>query len=577
MKKPKLERKAIRWVLQIYILVFVFSILLCVLFIAFPLSKNVINEYSEQNQYILDQVDTQLDTVREYANYIAYSEDFMEKLNRYTENSEDIYVRYELEQGLYGLRNLKSGIKTIVVEAEGKAPVSSIIELEREEKKTLKSEWYKKIRNSHYSAGFSNGICMENGGQRIRVLAYSKSYHFKNQKFTLTLFFKYNDLLGNNMRYYHKLFEKQFWTDLEGNALFSDEQKELDELIKDYEWEGLRIQKGREGLLIRSELQNATYNSIAYVPNSVIYQEIWKTGIIIILMAVLLLVGILIVVIRIVKHVTKPVYQLARAMDQVVADNFTTKLPVDRDDEIGELSQTFNSMSEKLQEYFRQLVERMNVEQEMKFGLLISQIDPHFVCNTLNTVKYLAVQNRLSDVIVVASALSSILRDRLRVKNFQIYDTVEQEMETIRQYLTIQNYRYGGEVQVLWEVDSEAKQCQIPKNMIQPLVENALFHGLSSENDGSVRGKILIHISKREKIYIRVRDNGNGITEEKIHVLLDGNPAHHMEQSGHGIGIYNIRERLELLYGEKAEFHIRSQVGAWTEIEIVIDCRGGMA
>ena len=171
---------------------------------------------------------------------------------------------------------------------------------------------------------------------------------------------------------------------------------------------------------------------------------------------------------------------------------------------------------------------------------------------------------------MVSAALANILRDRLRIKNFQIYDTVAQETDTVKQYLTIQEYRYGGEVEVLWDIEEEVKGLKIPKNIIQPLVENALFHGLANEEDGSIRGTITIQVEKTDALYIRVTDDGCGMSQQKIHRIMNGQAKGEQERKGHEIGIDNIRERLEILYGAGAGFFIRSEPGEWTEMEIVI-------
>ena len=143
-------------------------------------------------------------------------------------------------------------------------------------------------------------------------------------------------------------------------------------------------------------------------------------------------------------------------------------------------------------------MEKEKQEQEMRFGLLASQVDPHFVCNTLNTVNYLAKQKRNEDVVIVSTALSNILRDRLRLKDFQIYDTVRQEVFTVRHYLQIQEYRYGSKVCVHWLVSEDVMGCEVPKNLIQPLIENSLFHGLADEDTGEIAGNIYVSITEKE-------------------------------------------------------------------------------
>lgn len=571
MKESKLQARTIRLVFQIYVTVFAISCVLSYFFVVRPLKSNAVENYKVQNDYILEQIDSLFKTIKDYTNYVAYSETFLDKMEAYVKEPADHIIKYDLETNLYNSKSLKREIQDIVLEIDGLPPVYSILDLKHEEQEILASPWYRKIRGSGYSGGFSKGasIIISDTNEKARVIAYSKSYQIKNRKFTLTVFFRYDDVFGNIMRYYQNEFAEQYFICLDGSALFAEEQENLERLMTAAGGRNRQVILNGGGLYLKQELKEAAYSSVAYVSNAALYEKILPSMVIILSMAIGLLVGTLFIVIYIVKRLTCPIYNMTKAMDQVITDNFNRKLPVESDDEIGYLSQTFNTMSEELKKYFRQLVEKMEAEEEMKLRLLISQIDPHFVCNTLNTVKYLAAQQRTKDVQVVAAALSNILRDRLRIKNFQIYDTLEQEIDTIRQYLTIQEYRYGGQVTVLWDVPQEEMRCRIPKNMIQPLVENALFHGLADVEDGVVKGVIQIQVQRKGKdLLIRVVDNGQGLTEEQIKEILSDKGQ--QAAGGHGIGISNIRERLKLLFQKNAEFHIYSVPGEETVMEIVI-------
>lgn len=386
MRESKLQNKTIWLVIQIYLMVFIVSLILSYFLVISPLKDNAVDSCSAENEYILDEVDSVLNSIKEYSNYIAYSEDFIDKLNAHLKNPEDSVVRYELETNLYNAKNLKQGIQDVVLDVEGFELVTSILDLKEEERKLLESDWYQLIRKRSYSGGFSKGFTITQNDVEVRLIAYSKSYHMKNRQFTLTVFFRYDDLLGRIMRYYYSEFEKQYWVTMDGHALFEEEQKQVDDLLADFSEGDKYTQSNRKGVLIRGNLGNASWRSLAFVSDDSLLQKITATTLIILSMAIALLIGTLMIVVYIVKRVTKPVHQLAEAMDQVITDKFTTKLPVESDDEIGYLSRTFNSMSEELQNYFRQLVKKMEAEQEMKFGLLISQIDPHFFCNTLNTI-----------------------------------------------------------------------------------------------------------------------------------------------------------------------------------------------
>lgn len=567
MRESKLQKKTIKLVLQIYLSVLLICLVLSYFLVISPLMKSAIEGYKSQNDYILEEADSLLNSIKEYTNYIAYSENLIPHINAYLKNPEDKVVRFNLETYLYNAKNLKMGIQDVVLDVEGQDMVNSILDLKEEEQNVLESEWYQKIKSKSYSGAFSKGIAITQNDVKVKLIAYSKRYYMKNRRFTLTVFFRYDDIFGNLMRYYRSDFQEQYWISVDGSALFESEENNLQALKEKFGDETGYLLKNSRGVLFCESLGNSSWRSVSYVPMKDIMGKIFETYLIIFSMAIGLLIGTWFIVVYVVKRVTSPVHRLAEAMQAVVDENFATQVLVESDDEIGYLSQTFNHMSLELQSYFKQIVEKVQAEQKMKFGLLISQIDPHFFCNTLNTIKYLAKQDRTKDVEVVSAALSNILRDRLRIKDFQIYDTVEQEMQTTRQYLTIQEYRYGEKVEVEWLADDTVRNILIPKNIIQPLVENALLHGLTDEEDGSIKGKITVLVEVTDCLHIVITDDGCGMTPEKISSLLSR--TNKTTAKGHGIGIDNIRERLELLYGDQAEMRIESEPGKWTKMEIV--------
>ena len=153
----------------------------------------------------------------------------------------------------------------------------------------------------------------------------------------------------------------------------------------------------------------------------------------------------------------------------------------DREDEIGQLESSFNKMIDDLKHSIEVIGEKEAKEQQIRFSLLVSQIDPHFIYNTINSINYLARKKRCEDIVKVNSALIAILKDRLRVNDIQITDSVANEMKIVNQYIVIEKFMYDGNLEVEWDIAPELMEEQIPKNMIQPLVENSLFHGLIDE------------------------------------------------------------------------------------------------
>ena len=224
-------------------------------------------------------------------------------------------------------------------------------------------------------------------------------------------------------------------------------------------------------------------------------------------------------------------------------------------------------MTVDLKDSLELLAKKERQEQQIRFSLLISQIDPHFIYNTINSINYLARRGRCNDVIKVNSALISILQDRLRVNDIQVTDTIANERKVVEQYLVIERYMYDGDLEVAWKIENELMTEQIPKNMIQPLVENALFHGLIDEESGELNGKIEIEIQRDEKdLILRVSDNGIGMSEDRLKAVRE--EIYQPEERGKKIGLSNIGRRLYYLYGSSDGIRIESGENEGTRITL---------
>ena len=176
---------------------------------------------------------------------------------------------------------------------------------------------------------------------------------------------------------------------------------------------------------------------------------------------------------RNVNNLINPVMILSQRMLMAARGNLDCKVVSDRQDEIGLLESSFNKMIDDLKHSIEVIGEKEAKEQQIRFSLLVSQIDPHFIYNTINSINYLARKKRCEDIVTVNSALIAILKDRLRVNDIQITDTVANEMRIVNQYIVIEKFMYDGNLDVEWKIPSEFMEEQIPKNMIQPLVENS--------------------------------------------------------------------------------------------------------
>ena len=271
---------------------------------------------------------------------------------------------------------------------------------------------------------------------------------------------------------------------------------------------------------------------------------------------------------------TKPLQQLSRLMKEISKGNLNIVSDIRTNDEIEDLSRSFNYMVSELKFYIAKSIDIERDKERIRYSLLISQINPHFIYNTLNTITYLVRQKRYGEIISVNSALIQILRDSLRVDGVQIFDTIEQEMEVVNQYIIIQRYRYGQIFTVTWNLEESVKQLTIPKSIIQPLVENALFHGLLPCESDEFQGQVTIEIVlKNDKIIIKVSDNGTGMDQNKL-AQTQNWIENGTEIRGKHIGLKNIISRVNHLYGAlegRNRLQIESAENAGTSISIILD------
>ena len=264
------------------------------------------------------------------------------------------------------------------------------------------------------------------------------------------------------------------------------------------------------------------------------------------------------------RYLTRPMMRLIRHMDVISSGDFSKNPDIESDDELGIIGRQINDMSSHvsvlMEDRIRDEQEKMNLEIKM----LQAQINPHFLYNTLDSIKWIATMQRNAGIVKVVSALSSLLKNM--AKGFNEKVTVRQELDFLDNYVTIEKIRYIELFDVEISVDDPALyDARIIKLTLQPLVENSIFSGI--EPSGKP-GLIKIHIYSREQIlYISIHDNGIGISEENIaRLLTDTSRVTRNYMSG--IGLPNVDRRIKLVYGPEYGIKIDSEPGVYTCVTV---------
>ncbi|MEQ2876894.1 sensor histidine kinase [Enterococcus asini] len=274
------------------------------------------------------------------------------------------------------------------------------------------------------------------------------------------------------------------------------------------------------------------------------------------LVVIFVILGSIFVVNGFIKRLVSPINLLAENMLKFRGKNdfteITKNLDLRREDEIGLLNQSYNQLVAEIEELIKMEYETKILSQEMEYKFLQSQLSPHFLYNTLNSINWLAIKKGDEEISVMVTSLATLLRSKLDMKKES--NTVEEEMEIIRAYITIQKVRFKSRLQFDCDIDEHVGKYLIPKLVIQPLIENSIKYGL--EKEGPLWVKLTVAQSEDELIFV-VEDDGPGFATTK-------------ETKSTGIGLVNIRTRLALLYGEDAQITIESVPYKKTTVRITL-------
>ncbi len=263
--------------------------------------------------------------------------------------------------------------------------------------------------------------------------------------------------------------------------------------------------------------------------------------------------------------ITRPIRKLSEVTDQVAKGNLDVRSEVKGGVEVSMLSDSLNTMIDKINELLDQVTKEQVRLRKAEFEVLQSQINPHFLYNTLDAITWLAESGEQKKVVSMVGSLSEFFRTALNGGRDII--TIEEELQHVRSYLEIEQVRYQDILRYEISVPEELNKYLIPKITIQPLVENALYHGIKNKRGP---GMILIKAKKEKDFFnIQIEDNGIGIEEERLEQVRAG--IRDKVLTGKDIyGLYNVNERIRLNFGEQYGILIESVHGEKTVVSVIL-------
>ena len=319
--------------------------------------------------------------------------------------------------------------------------------------------------------------------------------------------------------------------------------------------------------LIQDDIQYYIYYQTRYMEKvtDTLQKQIGRFMVVCSILIAVLIAVVAVSAVMIVSGILQPIRQLNSVTEKIAQGDFNARAQVNSDDEVAELAVSFNKMAGNMQSLIDKVKEDERKMRKADLRLLQEQIQPHFLYNTLDTIVWLIESNEPDEAVTMVVTLSDFFREIL--SKGKEFISIKEEEKHISSYLQIQEMRYRDILEYDIQLDQVIYKYQILKLTLQPVVENALYHGIKYKR---AKGCIHIHGEKEgDIIRLTVRDDGVGMDEEELEQLRQQieKPCQETEK---GFGLANVNERIHMYFGPEYGMKIQSQKGKGTTVEIVI-------
>lgn len=257
-------------------------------------------------------------------------------------------------------------------------------------------------------------------------------------------------------------------------------------------------------------------------------------------------------------HFVKPIHTISKAMHKLEEGNLDTRIEVERIDEFGDLATNFNVMAEKLKDNVEHRIKQQQELNDSIIATMQAQLNPHFIYNTLDTIKWVAKVNNITEITVLVTGLAKILRTSISSNQFI---TLKEELNLVRCYADIQRIRFDEKFKYIAEIQEGLEDCTVPKFVIQPIVENSVIHGFADRDDGTI---LVTANEEKGRLIIKVSDDGCGMDAETIKIFNSKEKI-----KGH-IGLYNVDTIIRLRYGESFGISIETPDMGGTVVTVIL-------
>jgi len=358
----------------------------------------------------------------------------------------------------------------------------------------------------------------------------------------------------------------------ENNHLgFRNSNADLKELLNGIPPEG-ELRWGNTDYLYTVQKSGYTgWNTIIFIPKDVVMLKVKRFQAIIITVGIVTMLLIAAVSYVLSYHITLPLHRMMKIMSRVEQGDFHQRMEYSGNNEIGRLSRMYNLMLDSISRLINEVYESKLAEKNAQISALQAQINPHFLYNTLNIMKSISRLRGVEEVAEISESLAGLFQ--YSMKNLHHPVTLAEEIEHVNNYMKIQRHRFGQRLSLKWDIPDRLLKAAVLKLTIQPLVENAVNHGLKRKKTG---GKIEIRAAESGGILtVTVKDNGEGMTGAEVarlqRVLDTANTFQDVpEEESRGIGLLNIHQRIQMYFGKSYGLKLFSRPGEGTKVTLNI-------
>ncbi|MGN7455390.1 cache domain-containing sensor histidine kinase [Paenibacillus pasadenensis] len=321
----------------------------------------------------------------------------------------------------------------------------------------------------------------------------------------------------------------------------------------------------KRNIVVTNRLGQKDWMTYLYMPKGELTNEGRLLGRNLLLLAGLMVLFAAIVSSFLSSVIARPMKKLMNNIVLVEKGHFERVQQINARDEFGQLSQRFNKMADELKRLVGKIQQDEIEKAKTEIRALHSQINPHFLYNTLGSLKWIAAMQQSDKIVDMTEALISMLRYASRLESPLV--TIREELDNVDNYITIQNVRYYDSIQIRREIEEPLLDYRIPKMILQPIIENAIFHGFAElEEEGCITIRIY---SIQADVAIEIHDNGAGMEEETVRCLLESWRTG-TEAEARGIGLFNVQRRIKLHFGERYGIGVASSPGEGTTFTFLL-------